>query len=302
MAKKILIVLLATSLLSACASDPLRYAATARSPTEAAEREATAVTIKQGSCRDVQNPGAGGAIPLVAPLVGVAADFAVDLVAAELKRLKEGRNATWVATGETSLLIPNPESATALCLSISRGVLVEGGKDEYHALPDGLGFQQQPAFVLQTDLILGKGQPDKAASLTARPFELAYAETSAPIRGKNRKDVSVLVAFSGQTLQPGAGPQQVPDTKDTPAVLRLDFGRLQVGHIYKATLLQTAAASTSLPAAPGRTITAVVAETENTPVALDAAISAFDSNKSDLSAALKKTIADAIGGSAAGGK
>jgi hypothetical protein len=319
MANRMILALAAAGLLSGCASNSLRYAVAANPPTPAAEREATVVTMRERGCEfPPPNPSMQEmvAAALAAPLIGMAVDFTVNLIGAELKRLKEGRNALWEAAGATDLL-DSSQPAKTMCLSISRGVVVAGAGDRYNALPPGLGFRAEPAFVLQLNLTFGPAAADKPAtaahkpaaagdkpaaeadkprSLVAIPYRLAYAETSAPIRGKNRKDVSVLVAISGQTLQPAAGPAQIPDTKDQTAVLRLDFGRLQVGQVYDATLLGTISARTALPAGHDRMITAIVSESENSPMALDALVAAFDSNKSDLSAALKKVIQDAVGG------
>jgi hypothetical protein len=300
MAKTLLLGVAACSLLTGCSSNALRYASVDKEPADAKERETTGATLAAGECARPRGSEGGGSA-FIAPIVGMAVDFAVTAAGAELKRRKEGRNAIWsAATGTDPLTF-----GSDYCLNVFRAVITksQGGKT-YGVLPAGLFFKGEPAFLLQTDLAWGKlGADGKSAALKATPYQLRYAETAAPVRGKNRKDVSVVLAFSPQTLQPSGGAATIPETKAAPAVMRLDFGRLDVGRSYDKGLLGTVSAVASLPVASAppsfataaQTITAVVSESENSTIALDALISAFDSNKDDLSAALKKTIEEAVG-------
>src|SRR6476661_4920023 len=132
MANRMVLALACASLLSGCASNSLRYAAAAKPPTPINEREATVVTTREGGCefrRPKPTREAMVAAALAAPLIGMAVDFAVNLIGAELKRLKEGRNALWEAAGATDLL-DSGDPAKTVCLSISRGVVAAGAVDQ----------------------------------------------------------------------------------------------------------------------------------------------------------------------------
>jgi hypothetical protein len=254
-----------------------------------------------------------------AALIGVGVDFAMSAAGAALKRLKEGRNATWVASAATGELTPVAGQAQSFCMTISRGVLMQA-EEANLALPGSLAFKGEPVFLLKLNLTLGalpaatgggatppatagsgdgkrkENAPAEAVFLRASPQELRYADTSAPVRGSGRKHVSVIVAFSPQTLLPASGSAAVPDTSKA-TVLRLDFGRLKTGSIYSAELLGPVTAVANFPKASHTMMTAVISETESADAALEAFLSAFESNKDDLSKAFKKSVQEAVGAS-----
>jgi hypothetical protein len=270
----------AALLLSGCASNTLRYAATEKAPVEAKEREAAGIIIERKQCGSISDQKFDPLVtPIITALASVGIDFAINLVQAELKRQKEGQNAVWVAAVGTNILADDGD----YCLTIYRGVL----------LKDSQNLKNYPAFEALIDL--KAVTVDKTVLLTARPYEIRYAETSAPVRGKNRKDVNVILAFSPQTLQPETAPGKVPETKAAPVVLRLDLGRLDVGKFYNAALLKNIAAVGGMPKIAQTTITAVVSESEDSTAALNAVTAAFDSNKADIAKALKDIIKDAVG-------
>lgn len=301
------------TLLAGCATEPYRYPAIATPPAPIAEREATAVFLAPGSCAAPETTGTGGSA-IAAALIGVGVDFAMSAVGAALKRLKEGRNATWVATAATTDLRPRADQERQICLTLARGVVTTVGSGPA-PLPNNLYFRDEPAFFLRLDLTLGKlagkaapaaapaaggdkpkeGPAAEAVFLKAVPYELRYADTSAPIRGNGRKNVSVVVAFSPQTLQPVSGEAATPDTSKA-TVLRLDFGRLLAGRVYDQTLLSTVSAVASFPNAARTTVTAIVSETEKPSAALEALLTAYESNKGDLGKAFKDAITEAVGG------
>jgi hypothetical protein len=297
----------AAALLTGCASDPLRYPATTAPLTPAAERETSLIFLRSGRCSAVEKGEAAGSA-IAGALIGVGVDFAVKLAAGALKRMKEGRNAIWVASAATSALQPKTDDQ-AFCATLARGVLIPVPAEDA-VVPRSLGFRDQPIFLLKLDLTLGAlskapaapaptdkkegNTPAESVFLTAKPYELRYADTSAPVRGSGRKNVSVVLALSPQTLQPTSGETATPDTSKA-AVLRLDFGRLQTGRVFDQKLLSTVSAVTSFPKAANTTLTAVVSETEKPSAALEAFVAAFESNQSDLSSALKKTIKEAVG-------
>jgi hypothetical protein len=328
MIRKLLPALLATSLLTGCSSNALRPASTPNLPQPAAEREGTAVLIQAGNCENrALRHEAGSAIAAAA--IGIAVDFAISGVTALIRRQREGRNATWVASGDATGIRPDTAAnvgpprtfnPTQYCLTIARGVFLEG-RDEN----GDFQFRDQPVFLLRIDLTLaalpGDAQitntaivlrpaapaanaaaapappPTPSLVLTAEPYELLYADTSTPVRGSGRKNVSVVVAFSPQTLQPASGAAATPDTSKA-TVLRFDFGRLTAGRSYNRRLLSTVRAAAAMPINRDRAaITAVVSESEDSNIALDAFISAFESNSDALSTALKATIEEAVGNS-----
>jgi hypothetical protein len=302
MARGTIAALSMSSLLIGCAQNSLRYASTSTSPIPAVEREASVVHVRPGRCSEPPSAGVVGAVPIVAALIGVAADFAVSAGSAWLRHQRDGRNATWVATGAGSALQPTTV-AQSFCLTIARGVLTEGPGSNENFRP--FDFRDEPAFFLRVDLTMearsaaaggGANAAPVAVALTARPYELRYAETAARVRGSARKNVSVVIAFSPQTLQPAAGAAATPDTAKA-TVIRLDFGRLDVGRVYRQALLSDVNGVASFPAAGHTMMTAVVSESENASVALDAIISAVDDNSDDLSDALRSTIEQAVGAS-----
>ncbi|HEY0312924.1 MAG TPA: hypothetical protein VGC56_10570 [Allosphingosinicella sp.] len=304
------------SLLSGCASNSLRYASTDVPPIPAGEREATAIFVDSGTCASPRAPDAAGGL-VGAALIGIGVDFAVSAASALLKRQRDGRNAVWAASAEASGIHPRPAPRT-FCLTLVRGVLADATAVDARGASHPT-FRGEPAFLFKVDLTLdaltapaprpgahpagageaaaGADEGPAGAALHATPYELRYAETSAPVRGSGRKDVSVVLAFSPQTLEATAGAAGVPDTAKA-AVLRFNLGRLDVGRVYDKRLLGSSTAVTSLPRSAQTMVTAVVAESEGSSIALDALISAFDGNKDDLSKALKSTIQDAVSGGA----
>lgn len=292
MSRKLLRLMLSTALLAGCGSNSLRPASVSEPPQPAAEREATAILLQAGTCAAPVAGHAGGSA-LIGAAIGVVADFAVSALTAELRRQRDGRNASWVATGSVNQLRPGPQ-ARRFCLWVGRGAVLPGGIGQ-------LNFREYPVFLMKVDLALeavpaGVQDEGTAVALIARPYELRYADTSAPVRGSGRKNVSVILALSPQTLQPTSA-AAVPDTAEA-AVLRLDLGRLEVGRTYDQRLLNSVSAVTSVPATTAHgMLTAVVTESEDSTIALDAMISAVESNSDDLSDALKSTIEDAIGNS-----
>jgi hypothetical protein len=286
-------------LISGCAPKTLRFSATEKAAMPAQEREANIVHIEKGewigespTCSTTQK-AAPELAALTTAAIGVAVDFAVGLVSAQLKYLKEGRNGAWFATGATQAL---SEPGT-YCVLVIRGVL-QGRYPKAHAdSPRFLGykFTNHPSFELRANLTVKapEGTTKTVSPAILEPKQLVFAETSAPVRGKNRKDVVVTIALSPKTLQPDAKAKDVPDTKDAASVFRLDFGRLAVGKSYAGDLLKPVAAAGSLTPSSAFMTTAVVTESEAPSVALDTLVSAFDGNKDKLSAAFKELLAGA---------
>jgi hypothetical protein len=195
-------------------------------------------------------------------------------------------------------------------------------------LDPNLRFEGVPAFVLFADLsVTASTDPTKAVTFTIQPEFLSYADTAAPSRGKKRKDVSILLAFngtakvdvkpvkppaseaggsaaatSGAAKPPASTPKPKPpddgkdDTEKTPSPpvpangVRLDFGRLEIGHVYSQALLIPTKASVAVDSGGIFTVSAIVTESEDPNVALGAFASGLSSNKDDLAAAFKKAL------------
>ncbi|MEA3035110.1 MAG: hypothetical protein QOH04_869 [Sphingomonadales bacterium] len=278
------LLMVGAALLAGCAPQTLRYAAAGKQPEPASQREATGITLTSGTCGSRDERGFIPAAILI-PLAGMAVDFAMKLVGDELKRLKEGRSAVWFASTGTDAF-PKDEKGT-FCLTLYRGVIE---KDEER----GQKLLDWPVFFMQADVAQGSMTGD-AAVIKVTPILLQYADTSAPVRGTGKKDVSVVLAFSPETLQPAPGQATVPETKAAPAVVRLDFGRLQVGRTYGPALLTGVNGAAKMSKGTNPTITAVVSESENPSAALEALSSAFEKDKDSLGEALKKLILEALG-------
>jgi hypothetical protein len=267
------------SLLSGCAPDVLRSARSTTIVSEAETRETAGIVFTEGNCSQ------GGSIiaAVAAPLIGMAVDFGTNAIGAALKQWKEGRNAMWYASTVVPFKKANDTKVEAgtVCLRIFRGELSNSDPS--------IAFADNPIFDSRIEL---SWFPDgDKLNLYAKPVRIDYADTSAPVRGKGKKDVSIVLAFSSQTLQPGATPSAKPETTDAKAVIRLDLGRLEVGKQYDKRLLGTIRGASTLGSSSATTLTAVTFESEGADPALDAFIAAWDSNKGDLASALKKALA-----------
>ena len=319
--------------LAACGSTPLRSPQAEADPTVSHRREATVIYVAEGTLEaagattvaQVKCAGseAGGVVPLLIPLAGVAANGLVDAVSSLLARAKDNRSATWSATlGGVPL-----QAGKHYCLAISRGIitdLTEGPRSA--ALDPGLRFEGVPAFVLFADLSLTPSiGTSKGVTFTVLPKFLSYADTAAPSRGKKKKDVTILLAFNGvahveskppkpaaeaggaavATADAAKKPATPPAGKTEPAKdeadktpnaaapangVRLDFGRLEIGRVYSQALLIPTKASVSLDSGGLFTVSAIVTESEDPDVALTALAAGFDSQKTDLTTALKKAL------------
>lgn len=277
---------LASLAISGCAPNSLRYASVKDSPPPASNRETTAVIVTDdGSCRshyfsDKANEGGGAGVTPADAVIGFGVDLAANLVSAGLKYLKDGRNAVWSAASSIGDL-PSIKNG---CVRVLRGVVTNTSGAR-------IVFSDAAIFDSYFDIAVKPLDGDKTKiSVSATPFQLAYGDTSAPVRGKGRKTVSILLAFSGQTLAAGAQAAPEPSTEGALGVLRLDLGRLETRRTYERKLLGTISASTAFAQAKPTMITAIVFETEGPDPLLEATISAFDSNKGDLSTALKNAL------------
>lgn len=346
--KSAIVLFILCGLIGGCGSSPLRSAQAKDPPTAAGKREATVIFISEGtlnadaaksyqtvSCIPPPKPPAsesGGLAPFLIPLAGMAADTLVNAVSSMLTKAKDNRSGTWTASLGGVALLPGNN----YCLAVSRGIISDAtGGAATSALNTGLSFDGEPAFVMFADLsVTTSKDPALGIGLKLTPKLLSYAETSAPSRGKKKKDVSVLLAFNGtaksqdkttkpdKPAQPAAGEaggaaapaagtkdakkddtkkgdKPAPATDDgskpsgstpPPNSLRLDFGRLEIGKVYGVTLLLPTAGSVTVDSGGLFTVSAVVTESEDPGVALTAFASAFDSNKDDLTAALKKAL------------
>jgi len=268
-----------------CASNTLRPATALNDGTPAVSRDAVVLHFASGSCAAAINPQGsetGGGGPIVAALVSMGVDMAMNAVGAAIKNQKEGRNAVWYGSNVTRFDATDAEKSG--CLRVVRGNLLDGS---------AMNFAAHPIFEAYVDLrwkIVG-AKKDKMV-LLGSPYRVDYRDTSARVRGKGIKDVTLMIAISGQTLQPAMAPAAAPSSDKALGVLRLDMGRLEVAKRYDAKLLGTIQAGTTVDLVDQATLTAAVFESEGASPALEAFIAAWDSNKSDLAKALK----DAIGG------
>ena len=337
--------LISFALLTGClSSGPLLSAQTKEKPTPAKTREATVIFIQPGTlsadaANDFQSvkcvPPApsesGGLAPLLIPLAGMAADGLVNLVSTMLTKAKDDRTGTWSASVGDVALLPGKD----YCLALSRGVISSAGNTSTSALNPGLSFEGEPAFVMFANISVTTAKDSETSvGLKLTPKLVSYAETSAHSRGGNKKDVSVLLAFSagakilkeppkqGKSVN-STGPEsggssqaataalnknknddakksekqnavadddKKPNATSTLNTLRLDFGRLEIGKVYGAPLLLPVVASGAVDSGGVFTVSAVVTESEDPSVALAVFASAFDSNKDNLSTALKKAL------------
>lgn len=335
--KRLIALVCIASELVGCGSTALRSARAERAPTVSHSREATVIHVSEGTldasawsgyqsvtCNRPPSSETGGLAPVLIPLAGVAADSLVGMISSLLTKAKDKRTATWTATlGGVSL-----QPGKNYCLAISRGIISDltgGGKSA--TLDPRLSFEGMPTFVLLADVAVSLAKDATTPiSLTITPKLLSYADTSAPNRGNEKKDVSVLMAFScaaksatkpmkpataesggrvaggdsAAAVAPAKDAKKPPAGKDdadktpnapvSPNSIRLDFGRLDIGHVYGPALLIPATASLTVDSGGLFAISAVVTESEDPNIALSAFAAAFDSNKDDVTAAVKKAV------------
>lgn len=293
---------LASLALSSCAPQVLRYPVAKGPVVNADGREATVMSFADTSCQrqlGISDEGGGAAGVVGAALIGFGVDLISNLVESGLKYLKEGRNAVWTASTSVVDLGAgvDPKNGKSLCARITRGVITPEGNTFSDCEHGNRGiFSCEPVFDTYIDLQVYEQKAAKVGdpstlSLLATPYKLTFADTSAPVRGKGIKNVSVLIAFSSQTLAATADAAPAPSTTGASGVLRLDIGRLEVGKRYQRNLLSTISSSTAITATRRTMATAVVFESEGPDPVLEATIKAFGDNKDTLGNALKKVLA-----------
>jgi hypothetical protein len=287
---------------SGCASTSLRRAEAPSIPERGIEREAAWIHLQCG------NPGAGDGIgtqvigPIGAVVGGIAVDFAVNFAKAALEQQQKGRNSIFAASGavQNCAMLGQSEGT----LHINRAIIDQNGARIF-GRTDRPGFSLQGRLTFATvpdTAVVGKKPKPPAVgqaaadekkllwTVTFTPTLFIYGQTAAPVRGKGRKHVVVLLALSENSPLKAAGS---PTEEQLGTVLRIDLGTLRDGRFYEPSMLETSAATATFGRidAEKLTATALVFESEDESMALKALSDAFGSN----SDALKKALRDLIG-------
>lgn len=284
-------------LITSCSSGSLRYAGAPSPASDFGFREAAELAFKCDPREGGGSSEGGGALPL-APFIGIAVDTAINAISGALARAQRARTASWSATKAVPL--SNCPKGT---LTVTRGIF-DGAKGTVLAGEAGPGGRVVfPAFVLELEIkrtiIPIPGKP-KTAIVTITPKSLNYAETAARSRGSKRKEVTVAIAFGAigdaelqKADSEGGGAAGLAGADEAPpaGAMLLNLGKLEIGRKYQMFQIN---AATSLPLTRMHTATAIVTESEEASAALTALAAAFESNKGDLSAALKTTIEKAL--------
>jgi hypothetical protein len=264
-------------LTSGCTSTSLRRPLAPVNVTTGIEREASWITVR---CAD---EGTTLAPALVSAVVGIGADFLVKYVRGLIEGLRKGRTATFAASGSFDNCTKRPD--------VTAEIRIVRGIDSGQASDDN-PTTFRPGFWLRGSLSFTptpKEKPDSPERLTVSyvPQKFYYGETAAPVRTGGRKHVVVLIALTENTRIKGAA---TPGVDDLGTVIRVDLGTLRDRHVYDADILKRASASAVIPASAASRLnaTALVIETADESVALEALAGAYDGNAAALAKALKE--------------
>lgn len=267
MSKTILIMAMASTLLTGCAGNSLRSAVAKTQATDEGVRDAAIATFKCGK--------ADGEKALDAPIIGIAVDTTLGALSKTLVRAQEARTASWTASGSTDKLHTCEKKGE---LTIKRAGYKNGT------------MMSNPIFDLTANIDF---QSKKGENLvfTITPLNLIYSDTSARSRGKGFKDVTLAITFTPIGLISDAS------KKTEPTTTLINLGRLEIKKKYsnfnpKDSIIKTAI---SVPEARAYNISVVVTESEDPSVLLEAFGEAFEGNKSDLGTALEDAIGRAVG-------
>lgn len=251
-----------------------------------------------------------------AGIAAVAASFAVDFIMkgieTYLAKRKAQLNGEFIAGTSTPDIYNIDNNNVQLsfgCLVVASGAFgadsVVDDKNNKSRLADDNGNLDQQNLkdlnlVDYPDFYIEMKASLIGSALTLQPSYLHYAKTSAQRAKSAKKNVVAVVGFTGKSLKPDA---EIND-ENTFAIYRLNFGELEIGKYYEGKEIFTGVGAVqSLPAArqDGKivpvpaNIFVLVAETEDPSLGLELLTSAFESNKDDLSKALKDVLKDALG-------
>ncbi|OYQ25664.1 hypothetical protein CHU93_13095 [Sandarakinorhabdus cyanobacteriorum] len=233
----------------------------------ATNRLAATVTLTRGQCEGPDEQAAPAATAAGPVLIGIVASAAVNLVGSLLQQWRDGASGQFLATG----VVDSPLCNGVHTLKIERKLLVSGGKME--------------PFELTAKLANKDGQ------LTLTPNQLSYGSTSAA-RQTRTKHVSIVPAFSSQAPSDG----KTVNEEKALASFRLNFGELEMGKRYDASLLEGTAVMASLPKdTKGFNMAALVTESREAGPALKALVDAYADGKDDLAKTLAKLIEKTAG-------
>ncbi len=234
----------------------------------------------------IAKPGQDSRTKSLSPAIaGLAADFAVNFIGATLEQLKKAQNGTFLATG----VYEGPEklqrNGAAIvenggCVVIYRGAIgptvqnSNAGKLSQASL-DALGLADTPAFYVEFSV------EDAAGYRVLSLNHLIYADTSARARRSGVKSVVIALTMGLKTV-----PKDSSDIgSENVAVFRFHLGQLTIGNFYGADNGVRSASATIIP--NGTNMIAVVHETANPSLAIEALASAFSKNKDDIGDAIK---------------
>lgn len=220
---------------------------------------------------------------LAAAAVGIGVDAALTAIQIGLEQAESRLNGNFLAMGAQ---VGGPETVQASSGTARQNsgclVIYQGLGDASKVSPPGagldpsviaaLGLSDQPAFYIELAATV------HGTTRVLRVNHLQYAATSALRRGSGRKTVTLAVGL-------GAIGKTAEDPKAAAEVFLFNLGQLEVGNSYPGTSGQIAVAP--LKAQGTFNIAALVTESENPSIALEAMTSAFAANKASLASALK---------------
>lgn len=278
--------------------------------TPAATRQGAVVLPFKSCPSGADVPAEGQRAAAALPLIGFAVDALFGAIGKAIEKRKKELNGQFLATGT----LPGAGSAGAGgtaaaiddlgCLVVLRGAFGSGGTGTFRVnnengseIPlDQLGLATSPEFYLELAVEKAAQEPKGdgvAAPVTVMlsPVALRYAVTSARRIGSGEKTVTVAIAMGKKAVKSGEQAE-----KEALAVFRHNLGRLRVGRGYwdpeSDDLLQgTASLQTLAPdALSSLNLAAIVTESEEPGIALEALSEAFAGNKDALANALKEAL------------
>ena len=269
----------------------------------------TQVEIDQFGGRVLSGAGA-----LVA---GFAADFLVGALSGVIEDSVEGRDGSFVALGASLRKEEYPAAAqTGDADGINKGCIVvyraaigpdaatrstEGGGKLSPQILQALDLADYPAFYVELKVTDRKNpdvggtkkkpSPDTAFVRELDPVYVHYADTSARRRGSGRKTVTMAVALGITQVPVEQSNKEV--SKAAASVFRFNLGRLEIGSYYGDGPHHSATGPAVSLA--GTNMVALISESDEPSIALNALASAFESNEGDLKTLIKDAVTDALG-------
>lgn len=248
---------------------------------------------------------------ILAPIIGFGANYAINYTEKKIDKKKKDLNGQFLSTGIVQNFSSDTNDNTS-CIMITRGNFITSENDPWGTITSGdTGYTRQelkwfkknkfhnfPEFYLLINVV----KKNDVAML--EPYKLNYGGTSAKKRGKKKKNVTLALSMSSKSNLS----ESDINSSDSYATFKHNFGELQIGYSYtKEQLLGTESynrikkpkeavqSAQSEGASNISFATALITESEEPSIALEAMAGAFESKKDDLQKAFEKILSKIAG-------